>query len=244
MIFRKKCVIMKGAMDVSKVLEKNRALIEGEKRERFELFRSLLIEYNQRYNLTSITEEREIFYKHFLDSSAGTELFKEGAVVAEVGSGAGFPSIVLKILREDLSFTLMESVGKKCDFLRVVVDNLHLKGMNILHIRAEDAAREESYREKFDYCVARAVARMNTLSEYCLPFVKVGGAFVAYKSGDVSEIEEAESAFRLLGGKKREILSYSLPEGYGERSLAVIGKVRPTPPKYPRGNGKERKNPL
>ena len=116
--------------------------------------------------------------------------------------------------------------------------------MNILNIRAEDAAREERYREKFDYSVARAVARMNTLSEYCLPFVKVGGAFVAYKSGDVSEIDEAESAYRELGGEKREVALYSLPEGYGDRSLAIIEKTKLTPAKYPRGNGKERKSPL
>ncbi len=235
---------MKDVMDTEKILKENEALIKGEKRGKFEKFRALLLEYNQRYNLTSITEEKEVFYKHFLDSGAGSGIFKENASVAEVGSGAGFPSIVLKILREDLSFTLMESVGKKCDFLRVVVDNLGLKGMNILNIRAEDAARSDLYREKFDYAVARAVARMNTLSEYCLPLVKVGGAFVAYKSGDRTELEEAEQACRLLGGRKIEVFGYSLPEGYGERTLAIVEKSRPTPANYPRGNGRERKQPL
>lgn len=237
-------VIIKNEMDIEKILQVNQALISGEKRAKFEQFRSLLLEYNQKYNLTSITDERDIFYKHFLDSSAGTGLFKEGASVAEVGSGAGFPSVVLKLLREDLSFTLLESVGKKCEFLRVVVDNLGLTGMNIVNIRAEDAAKEEKYREKFDFVVARAVARMNTLSEYCLPLVRTGGAFVAYKSGDTEEISEAESAYKILGGRKRDVFVYSLPENYGERSLAVIEKVRPTPAKYPRGNGKERKSPL
>ncbi|MFQ7077237.1 MAG: 16S rRNA (guanine(527)-N(7))-methyltransferase RsmG [Christensenellaceae bacterium] len=231
-------------MDIQRILEENQRAIEGEKRAEFERFRSLLLNYNEKYNLTAITEEKDVFYKHFLDSSAGSGVFKRGASVAEIGSGAGFPSVVLKLLREDLSFTLLESVGKKCEFLRAVVDNLGLKGMNILNIRAEDAAREERYREKFDYSVARAVARMNTLSEYCLPFVKVGGAFVAYKSGDVSEIDEAESAYRELGGKKREVALYSLPEGYGDRSLAIIEKTKLTPAKYPRGNGKERKSPL
>lgn len=162
-------------MDIQRILEENQRAIEGEKRAEFERFRSLLLNYNEKYNLTAITEEKDVFYKHFLDSSAGSGVFKRGASVAEIGSGAGFPSVVLKLLREDLSFTLLESVGKKCEFLRAVVDNLGLKGMNILNIRAEDAAREERYREKFDYSVARAVARMNTLSEYCLPFVKVGG---------------------------------------------------------------------
>lgn len=231
-------------MDMERILGENALAINGEKKEKFGLFRALLLEYNEKYNLTSITDEKDVFYKHFLDSSAGSRLFKENSSVAEVGSGAGFPSVVLKILREDLSFTLFESVGKKCDFLRVVVDNLQLKGMNIVNIRAEDAAREEKYRERFDYCVARAVARMNTLSEYCLPLVKKGGSFVAYKSGDLSEISEAESAYGILGGKKKAVYAYSLPEGYGERTLAVIGKIKPTPAKYPRGNGKERKSPL
>lgn len=235
---------MKKIMDMERILGENALAINGEKKEKFGLFRALLLEYNEKYNLTSITDEKGVFYKHFLDSSAGSRLFKENSSVAEVGSGAGFPSVVLKILREDLSFTLFESVGKKCDFLRVVVDNLQLKGMNIVNIRAEDAAREEKYRERFDYCVARAVARMNTLSEYCLPLVKKGGSFVAYKSGDLSEISEAESAYGILGGKKKEVYAYSLPEGYGERTLAVIGKIKPTPAKYPRGNGKERKYPL
>ena len=231
-------------MDIQRILEENQRAIEGEKRAEFERFRSLLLNYNEKYNLTAITEEKDVFYKHFLDSSAGSGVFKRGASVAEIGSGAGFPSVVLKLLREDLSFTLLESVGKKCDFLRVVVDNLCLEGMNIVNIRAEDAAREEKYREKFDYCVARAVARMNTLSEYCLPLVKIGGAFIAYKSGDVGEIGEAENAYRELGGRKSAVYAYSLPEGYGDRTLAVIEKVRTTPKKYPRGNGKERKFPL
>ena len=218
--------------------------INGEKREKFRLFREILLEYNRKYNLTSITDEREIFYKHFLDSAAGAFLFPSGANVAEVGSGAGFPSLVLKILREDLSFTLFESVGKKCDFLRVAVDNLGLFGVNIMQMRAEDAAGEEKFREKFDFCTARAVARMNTLCEYCLPLVRVGGAFVAYKSGDGAEIGEAEKAVRILGGERAEIYEYELPEGFGSRTLAVVKKRAHTPAKYPRGQGKPRKQPL
>ena len=116
--------------------------------------------------------------------------------------------------------------------------------MNIYQKRAEDASREEKFREKFDHATARAVARMNTLSEYCLPLVKKGGTFVAYKSGDVTEIKEAESAYKILGAKCEQVFPYSLPEGYGERLLAVVKKVKPTPPRYPRGQGKERKSPL
>ena len=218
--------------------------IQGDKKEKFEQYRTLLLEYNNRYNLTTILEEKDMYYKHFLDSAAGAFLFKENGKVAEIGSGAGFPSIVLKILRDDLSFDLFESVGKKCEFLRAVVDNLGLKGVHIYNLRAEEAARDKTFREKYDYATARAVARMNTLTEYCLPFVKVGGKFIAYKSGDVTEIEEAKSAYKILGGSLEKVLPYSLPEGYGDRVLAVVVKNKPTPERYPRGQGKERKQPL
>ena len=218
--------------------------ILGEKREKFEAYRALILEYNQRYNLTTILEEKDMYYKHFLDSAAGVDLFKKDAKVLEVGSGAGFPSMVLKILRGDLSFDLIESVGKKCEFLQAVVEKLDLKNMHIYNVRAEDMARDKNFREKYDHATARAVARMNTLSEYCLPFVKVGGSFIAYKSGEVEEIKEAESAYKILGAKCEEIIPYSLPEDYGDRVLAVVRKVKNTPPKYPRGQGKERKQPL
>ena len=218
--------------------------ILGEKKELLEKFRLLLLEYNQKYNLTAILEEKEVYYKHFLDSAAGMDLFKEGAHVAEIGSGAGFPSMVLKLLRPDLKFDLFESVGKKCEFLRAVVDNFALKDVHIYNVRAEDAARDSKFREKYDFVTARAVARMNTLSEYCLPFVKVGGQFIAYKSGDKTEIEEAKTAYAQLGGKLKAAYEYALPEGYGDRILAVVEKVKNTPQRYPRGQGKERKNPL
>ena len=218
--------------------------ILGEEKEKFEAYRALILEYNQRYNLTTILEEKDMKYKHFLDSAAGEKLFKKNAKVAEIGSGAGFPSIVLKILRDDLSFDLFESVGKKCEFLQAVVDKMALKNMHIYNMRAEDAAKDKNFRERYDHATARAVARMNTLSEYCLPFVKVGGSFIAYKSGDITEIKEAESAYKILGAKCAEVLEYKLPEEYGSRVLAVIEKTKPTPPRYPRGQGKERKSPL
>ena len=218
--------------------------ILSEKREKLELFRALLLEYNQKYNLTAILEEKDVTFKHFLDSAAGMDLFEKGARVAEIGSGAGFPSMVLKILRDDLSFDLFESVGKKCEFLRVVVDKLQLKNVHIYNMRAEDAARDIKFREKYDYVTARAVARMNTLCEYCMPFVKVGGKFIAYKGGDKTEIEEAKTAYKVLGGKLTDVYEYELPENYGERVLAVVKKTSSTPSKYPRGQGKERKNPI
>ena len=225
-------------------LEKYITLLKGEYKEKFDAYRALLLEYNARYNLTTILEEEDMFYKHFLDSVVGEKYFPNNAKVIEIGSGAGFPSMPLKLLRDDLSFTLVESVGKKCEFLHAVVDNLGLSNVNIYSKRAEDLARDGIHREQYDIATARAVARMNTLSEYCLPFVRVGGAFVAYKSGDTTEIDEAKSAYKALGAKLKTVEKYELPEGYGERTLAVVEKVQPTPNKYPRGQGKERKNPL
>ncbi len=227
--------------EIDKIYEEE---ILGEKREKLEEFRALLLEYNQRYNLTAILEEKDVTYKHFLDSAAGMDLFSKNAKVAEIGSGAGFPSMVLKILRPDLSFDLFESVGKKCEFLRVVSEKLQMENVHIYNVRAEDAAKDGKFREKYDFVTARAVARMNTLSEYCLPFVKVGGKFIAYKSENREEIEEAKNAYKVLGGKLISAQEYSLPEGYGQRILAVVEKVKETPSRYPRGQGKERKIPL
>lgn len=217
--------------------------ITGEKRELFDRFRTLLLEYNRKFNLTSLTEEREILIKHFLDSAAGEFLFPEGALVAEVGSGAGFPSLPLKILREDLKFTLFESTAKKCDFLKAAVSELGLRDVQVCHCRAEDAARGE-FRERFDVCCARAVAGMPTLAEYCLPLVRVGGAFVAYKGAAEEELQAAESALSLLGGGKIECHMFSLPDGMGERTLIRVEKRAHTPAKYPRGRGRERSDPL
>lgn len=227
--------------NIQEIYEKE---VLGEHRERLDAFRRMLLEYNQKYNLTAILEEKDVYYKHFLDSAAGMDLFKQDARVAEIGSGAGFPSMVLKILRPDLTFDLFESVGKKCEFLRAVAEKFSFKNVRVFNVRAEDAAKDPAFREKYDCVTARAVARMNTLSEYCLPFVKVGGRFIAYKSGDKTEIEEAKKAYKILGGRLGQTFEYALPENYGERVLAVVEKVKSTPLKYPRGQGKERKNPL
>lgn len=212
--------------------------------EKFRAFYALLSEYNEKFNLTAITDEREIYYKHFYDSIAGAFLFPQNATVVEVGSGGGFPSIPLKLVRDDLSFTLVESTGKKCEFLRTVVNALSLQNVVVVNGRAEELARENEYREAFDICCARAVARLNTLAEYCIPFVKKGGAFVAYKGNSPEEVKEAEKAIALLGGKRAEIFSYSLPEDMGARILVRSEKIKNTPALYPRGHGKERKNPI
>ena len=224
--------------------EQYEQLVEKKFAEKFRFFAELLKEYNKKYNLTSITEEREVKYKHFIDSLAGENFFFSGAKVLEVGSGAGFPSLPLKIVREDLKFTLVESTGKKCEFLKTAVKELGLNGVEVINARAEDLARDNKYREKFGVCCARAVARLNTLCEYCIPFVKEGGSMIAYKGDAEEEIKEAENAVKILGGGKTSAYSYELPENFGKRTLIVISKEKLTPQKYPRGNGKERKVPL
>lgn len=212
--------------------------------ENFEKFKNLLLEYNKKYNLTAICDEKDIYIKHFYDSIYPQKYFFERANVVEIGSGGGFPSIPLKIVREDLNFTLIESTGKKCTFLNTVVDNLNLGSVKILNIRAEDGGRMENLRGKFDFAVARAVARLNVLCEYCMPFVKVGGKFIAYKGDCAEEIEESENAVKILGGEIEKADSFSLPCDGGKRTVVVIKKVKNTPEKYPRGKGLERKKPL
>lgn len=219
-------------------------LLESTYKEPFEQFYSLLTEYNEKVNLTAITERNDVKIKHFLDSVLGEFAFVKGARAVEIGSGGGFPSVPLKIVREDITFTLVESTGKKCEFLREVVDKLGLRGVQVLNIRAEEGGKDAALRERFDVACARAVARLNTLCEYCMPFVRVGGAFVAYKGEAAEEIKEAENAVKVLGGKIEEIREFDLPGGAGRRNVIVIRKVKPTPAQYPRGNGRERKRPL
>ena len=204
----------------------------------------MLCDYNKKVNLTAITERGEFFIKHICDSLAGAGYFPNGAEVAEVGSGGGFPSVPLKIARDDLSFTQFESVGKKCAFLSLAAQELELSRMSVINMRAEDAGRDVNYREKFDACCARAVARLNTLLEYCAPLVKTGGRVIAYKGDAEEEIAEAKHAAAVLGLELEHVKKYRLPQDMGARTLAVYKKIRPTPQRFPRGQGKERKNPL
>ena len=224
-------------------LDEYEQILNGRLKERFDTFKNLLLEYNNKFNLTAITDEKDIYIKHFLDCVAGDMFFDENVSVVEIGSGGGFPSIPLKLLREDLTFTLVESTGKKCEYLKVVVDKLKLDCVQVVNARAEELARDKNYREKFDVCTARAVARLNTLAEYCLPFVKVGGSFIAYKGSKIDELIEAEKAIKVLGGDLFRKENYVLPNGE-VRSIIVIKKIKPTPEKYPRGQGKERKSPI
>ena len=211
--------------------------------DKYDMFYKKLVEDNEKFNLTSITGFEETAYKHFIDSVYYKDIFEKDKTVVEIGSGAGFPSVPLAIERPDLKFTLIEANNKKCNFLNEVKDELGLNNVTVVWSRAE-AAVKNNLRDSFDYAIARAVAPINTLLEYSLPFLKVNGNAVFWKGeGYKEELENARNALSVLGGKTEKILDYSLGE-YGERFLVIINKVKDTPVKYPRGKGKERKCPL
>ena len=225
------------------LFKNNGVLLNDYQIEKLKEFKNLLVFYNNKFNLTSIKEENEIYIKHFYDSIYCEKYFGKNSKGIEIGSGGGFPSIPLMIYRDDLTFTLVESTGKKCEYLKEVIKTLNLKG-EVINARAEDLGKNENYREKFDFVTARAVAKLNTLSEYCIPFIKEGGVFIAYKGENKEEIIESENAIKTLGGKLYKNENYFLPLNMGERNVYVIKKIEKTPLKYPRGNGKERSKPL
>lgn len=212
--------------------------------EQLSSYAELLIEWNQKINLTAITEPREIEEKHFLDSCLPFEDIDvpPGAAVIDIGTGAGFPGIPLKILRPDIELTLMDSLNKRITFLETVCAAIGVSA-NTIHGRAEELGRKE-LRESFDIATARAVARLSVLSEYCLPYVRVGGMFVALKGPDCGEeIKLAYTAIKTMGGELAAVKEYKLPSGDG-RTAIFIRKIKPTPQAYPRTKAKMEKKPL
>lgn len=213
-----------------------------------ERYYEMLVEKNKVMNLTAITEYEDVLKKHFLDSLALSQLMNlhgKKAKLLDMGTGAGFPGIPLKIVFPELEITLMDSLNKRIVFLQEVISELGLTGITAVHGRAEEAALKSEYRENFDFCVSRAVARLVSLAEFCLPFVKQGGYFVPYKSGEIKEeLQEAKYAMRELGGDYRKTFAYTLPNSDIERTLIQVEKVKSTPKKYPRAGGKPLKQPL
>ncbi len=208
--------------------------------EQFQKYFELLAEWNEKMNLTAITDESGVALKHFADSLSLLNFvdIPQNSSLADVGTGAGFPGIVLKIARPDIKLTLIDSLNKRLVFLNEVCSQLGIDA-ELIHSRAEDGARDEKLRESFDFAVSRAVARMNVLSEYCLPYVKVGGAFCAMKGAQANEeFKESLNAINTLGGKLEKKYFFELPENGGERAIAVVRKVKNTPQKYPRQSGK------
>lgn len=208
--------------------------------EQFQKYFELLAEWNEKMNLTAITDESGVALKHFADSLSLLNFvdIPQNSSLADVGTGAGFPGVVLKIARPDIKLTLIDSLNKRLVFLGEVCAQLGIEA-ELIHSRAEDGARDEKLRENFDFAVSRAVARMNVLSEYCLPYVKVGGAFCAMKGAQANEeFKESLNAINTLGGKLEKKYFFELPENGGERAIAVVRKVKNTPQKYPRQSGK------
>lgn len=220
--------------------------LDGEAIKRFDTFTNELLEWNKVMNLTSITEPKDVAVKHYVDSIAIFKYvdFPKGAAFADVGCGAGFPGIPMKIARQDLKLTCMDSLGKRVKFLSQLVDKLGFD-TDCIHIRAEDAGMKAPHREAYDFATARAVAQLRVLTEYCLPLVKVGGAFVAMKGGDAEqEISQAKNAVKLLGGEIENVFEYNLPDTDIARTIVVIRKKEKTPEKYPRTSAKIAKSPL
>lgn len=208
--------------------------------EQFQKYFELLAEWNEKMNLTAITDESGVALKHFADSLSLLNFvdIPQNSSLADVGTGAGFPGVVLKIARPDIKLTLIDSLNKRLVFLNEGCSQLGIDA-ELIHSRAEDGARDEKLRENFDFAVSRAVARMNVLSEYCLPYVKVGGAFCAMKGAQANEeFKESLNAINTLGGKLEKKYFFELPENGGERAIAVVSKVKNTPQKYPRQSGK------
>lgn len=214
--------------------------------EKFETYAKLLVEWNEKINLTAITEPDEISEKHFLDSVLPFYMWngvKEGAKIIDVGTGAGFPSCPLKVMKNHIQLTLLDSLNKRINFLSTLSDELNLDA-KCVHGRAEEMGNNTEFREKYDISTARAVANLRDLSEYCMPFVKVGGHFVALKGqSGLEEVKDAENAIKILGGVVEKTIEYNLPNGDG-RVLVVIKKTSHTPAKYPRNKGQMKKKPL
>ncbi|MBR5317472.1 MAG: 16S rRNA (guanine(527)-N(7))-methyltransferase RsmG [Lachnospiraceae bacterium] len=221
--------------------------LTSRQQEQFVQFYELLVEWNKVMNLTGITEYEEVNEKHFVDSLSLVQAIDVNKVetVIDVGTGAGFPGIPLKIVFPHLKIVLLDSLNKRINFLNTVISELGLTEITTIHGRAEDYAKQADYREKFDLCVSRAVANLSTLSEYCLPYVKTGGMFIPYKSGEIDdEVQQAKKAIHILGGKLDEVIKFQLPGTEINRSFVKIHKTQNTAKRYPRKAGMPAKEPL
>ncbi len=226
---------------MKELFSKYNIVIDDEKLEKFKRYYELLIFYNEKFNITAITEKEEVYLKHFIDSLFFAD-FSTDKKLIDIGSGGGFPALPIAIMNKNLKVSLLEATEKKCNFLKEVAKELNLDNVEVICGRAEEYSVKEDFRESFDYATARAVARMNILCEYCMPFVKVGGKFIAFKGSDEEEINEAKSAIKALGGELESILNFNLEDA--KRNIAVVKKVKSTDKKYPRKNAIIRKKPL
>ena len=208
-------------------------------------YMNLLIEWNKKINLTAITEPDEIILKHFVDSLTISKYISDGTNVVDVGTGAGFPGIPLKIVRQDVDITLLDSLQKRINFLDEVINELNLEKITTVHSRVEDFGKNKKYREEFDIATSRAVANLSTLSEYLLPLVKVGGKVISMKGSLIQEeLENSKNAIKILGGQIEKVDEFDLPNSDINRNIVLIDKIKNTPNRYPRKAGEPSKKPL
>ena len=220
--------------------------LSDNQKQQFVQYYELLIEWNKVMNLTAITDLEDVIQKHFIDSLTIVKaICPKNKTIIDVGTGAGFPGIPIKIAFPETKIVLLDSLNKRINFLNEVIHRLNLKEIRTIHGRAEDYGKNPEYREQFDLCVSRAVANLSSLSEYCIPFVKQDGCFISYKSGKASdEMNSAQNAIKLLGGKIENVLEFNLPDSTVDRTLITIKKIVATPKKYPRTAGKPSREPL
>lgn len=216
-----------------------------EQLQKFYQYMNLLIEWNEKINLTAIVEPKEIILKHFMDSLTIIKHIEQNKTVIDIGTGAGFPGIPIKIMREDLKITLLDSLNKRINFLDEVIQKLELKNITAVHARIEEYAKNKQYREKYDIVTSRAVANLTTLSEYMLPMVAVKGMAICMKGSEVNEeILKSKNSIKLLGGEISKIEEFTLPKSDHKRNLILVKKIKQTPSKYPRKPGIPSKEPL
>lgn len=232
-------------MDFVQRLKEFNIKINDEQIKKFMNYMNLLLEWNEKINLTAITQPEEVKLKHFVDSLTVLKYINDDDKVIDIGTGAGFPGIPLKIMKENTKITLLDSLNKRINFLNIVIETLNLRNIQAIHGRAEEIARNKLYREKYDVAVSRAVANLSTLTEYMLPFVKVGEKCICMKGANVNEeIEKAKNAIKELGGEIERVDNFYLSDNDNERNIIIIRKVKETSSKYPRKAGMPSKEPL
>lgn len=220
-------------------------ILDEEQIQKFYKYMELLLEWNEKINLTAIVEPRDVILKHFVDSLTICKELQKNKTLADIGTGAGFPGIPVKILRPDLDITLIDSLNKRVNFLTMVIEALKLEKIVALHGRIEDFGKNKKYREKFDYVTSRAVANLSTLSEYMIPLVKIGGKCICMKGSNIDEeLKNAEKAVKTLGGKIEKVDTFLLPDTDMGRNIILIKKEKATPNKYPRKAGTPTKDPI
>ncbi len=236
---------MEKVIQIKDAFNKIDLILNDKQAEQFLRYYELLIQKNKVMNLTSITEFDDVVLKHFLDSLMICKIQKLEGSLIDVGTGAGFPGIPLKIMYPDLKVVLLDSLNKRVQFLNEVIRELGLENIKAIHGRAEDLAKQKIYREQFDYCVSRAVANLSSLAEYCIPFVKIGGYFIPYKSGKIQEeLDGGKKAINILGGTVEIVKEFELPQTDIFRCLLYIRKIENSPQKYPRKAGMPTKEPI